>query len=148
MGSLSWRPLHRTAHPRAVLAVPTAGPSSPESDRLRTVGIIILVLGIIGASIFYYVEARAARPTIEELLPDYAHSQAQQIGVLMGNFGVLLLGWSQVLNRPGPEALIIAAVSALVASGFFRAAHVRDYNDRVHAQTGDDNPTGGGGRAD
>jgi hypothetical protein len=90
------------------------------------IGILVLVLGIAGACLFYWVEARSAAPTIDDLLPDYSRARAREIGILMGNFGVMMLGWTDALERPGTQAIIIAAVSALVALGCFRAARVLD----------------------
>jgi hypothetical protein len=111
--------------------------SLKQSERLRVIGILVLVLGITGACLFYWVEARSAAPTIDDLLPDYSRARAREIGILMGNFGVMMLGWADALERPGTQAIIIAAVSALVALGCFRAARVLDDNSEVRGTTVD-----------
>jgi hypothetical protein len=93
--------------------------------RLRMIGLFVLVFGMAGACLFYWIETRSATPTVAELIPGSAEAQARQIGILMGPFGLMLSGWVNVLERPGTEAIIIAAVSALVALGYFRAARLR-----------------------
>lgn len=80
--------------------------SLKQSERLRVVGILVLVLGIAGACLFYGIEARSAAPTMDELLPGYASAQA----------------------------IIIATVSALVALGCFRAAWVLDDDEQVRVR--------------
>jgi uncharacterized protein YjeT (DUF2065 family) len=112
--------------------------SLKQSERLRVIGILVLVLGITGACLFYWVEARSAAPTIDDLLPDDSRARAREIGILMGTFGVMMLGWADALARPGTQAIIIAAVSALVALGCFRAARVLDDNSQVRARQGND----------
>ena len=117
--------------------------SSPkESERLRAIGTVVLVLGIAGACLFYAIEARPAGPTMDELLPGYARASAREIGIQMGTIGVLLMEWQDVLERPGTQAILIAGVSALFASYFFRAAWVLDDDerDRVRLEKGSPPP--------
>jgi hypothetical protein len=129
---------NRRALLELIRLVPTELSSFKPSERLRVIGIFVLVLGITGACVFYVVESRSAAPTLEDLLPDYARSQARQIGILMGNFGVLMFQWSQALGRPGTQAIIIAAISALVTLGYFRAARLLDEEEQDRIGAGDD----------
>jgi hypothetical protein len=112
---------------------PSAGrdSSARESAHLRTIGIVVLIVGILGAGIFYVVETRSATPAMNELMPGYARQEARQVGMLMGTFGVLMLEWRDALERPGTEAVLIAAASALVALACFRAAGGLD-SDNSH----------------
>ena len=102
-----------------------------ESAQLRVIGIVVLVMGILGAGVFYVIETRYAKPTMNELMPGYARQEARQIGMLMGTFGVQMLEWRDALERPGTEAVLIAAASALVALACFRAAGGLD-SDNTH----------------
>jgi hypothetical protein len=104
--------------------------SLKESDRLRVIGSIVLVLGIVGACFFYWIEARPAGPTMDELMPGYDRARTREIGILMGPTGVMLTELEDQLERPGTQALLIAAGSALLASYFFRAAWVLDDDER------------------
>jgi hypothetical protein len=108
--------------------------SLKESERLRVIGTLVLVLGIAGACLFYVIEGHPAGPTMDELLPGYARASEREIGIQMGTFGVMLMEWQNALERPGTEAILIAAVSALFASYFFRAAWVLDDDERDRAQ--------------
>jgi hypothetical protein len=112
--------------------------SLKQSERLRVIGILVMMLGITSACLFYWIEARSAVPTIDELLPDYSRDRARQIGILMGNFGVMMLEWTAALNHPAAQAVMIAAVAGLVALGCFRAAWLLDDDerDRVRANDG------------
>jgi len=106
--------------------------SLKESERLRVIGTLVLVLGIAGACVFYWSQARPATQTMDELLPGYSRTRAREIGILMGHTGVMMLEWQDALERPGTQAIIIAAVSGLFALYFFRAAWVLD--DHEHAR--------------
>src|SRR5579862_9325928 len=88
--------------------------SLKESERRRLIGSIVLVLGIVGACVFYGIEARSAEPAIDDVsAPGYLRVQARETGRMMGHFGVVMLGWQEVLARPGTQALMIAAGSGL-----------------------------------
>jgi hypothetical protein len=106
------------------------------------IGTLIVVLGIASACFYYWLAVRSAVPTIEELLPDYSRDQARQIGILMGNFGVMMLEWVAALNRPGGQAVIIAAVAGLAALACFRAAWVLDDDEQARVRDKDGQETG------
>jgi hypothetical protein len=107
------------------------------SGRFRAVGMLVLVLGITAACVFYLIEARAAAPALDASFPDDAQAQARQIGIMMGTFGVILLGWGNALQRPGMQAVVIAGGSVFVAFVCYRIAWVLEYNKRMHEHTGD-----------
>jgi hypothetical protein len=48
------------------------------------------------------------------------------MGVMMGQFGLVLTDWQQILTSPIGQALMTAACAALVAGYFFRVAWVLD----------------------
>jgi hypothetical protein len=96
------------------------------ANRLRFIGSGVLVLGVTGAYLFYRATAQSAAPTMDELLPGYSERRARQNGILMGSFVVWLLESADELKEPGTQALIIAAVSVLVALCCFRVAWLMD----------------------
>jgi hypothetical protein len=104
--------------------------SLKESDRQRAIGTAVLALGVVGACLFYWFNAHPADPAMDDLLPGYSRSQAREIGQLMGHTGVIMIEWQDALARPGTQAVIIAAVTALFAAYFFRAAWVLDDDER------------------
>jgi hypothetical protein len=108
--------------------------SLKESGRLRVIGTIVLVLGIADAGLFYWINAHRAGPPMDDLLPGYARAQARGVGAMMGHFGLMMTEWQDTLALPGTQALIIATVSALFASYFFRAAWVLDDDERAREQ--------------
>ena len=108
--------------------------SLKESGRLRVIGRFVLVLGIVGACVFYWVEPPSKAQILDESVPGYAKSQAHEMGILMGHTGVMMMEWQDVLDRPGTQAIIIAAVSGLFSLYFFRAAWVLDAEEEDRAR--------------
>ena len=107
---------------------PNAGPrpSRQQSQRLRAIGIIVLLLGLAGAGAVYWMETHASGPTEDELLPGNARAESRQMGVLYGKMGVLISQWSDDLKQPGTQAVIIAVASIMVAAGCFYFARLLD----------------------
>lgn len=97
--------------------------------RLRAAGILVLVLGIVGACLLYWLETRFAGPTIDQLLPGYAEMESRQMGILFGTSGAVLSGWLDDLKRPDVQAIIMAGVSVLVALGCFYVARQLGYEE-------------------
>jgi uncharacterized membrane protein len=94
--------------------------------RLRLAGRLVLVCGIAGACLFYWIRIRSAAPALDESAAGYARAQQHQMGVMMGTLGVLMAQWMDALAQPGAEALLIAASAALVAGLCFRVAFLMD----------------------
>ena len=97
------------------------------SDRMRATGWVVLVGGLVGAAVFYWVQSRAADPALNDSTAlGYARSMQHEMGVMMGHFGLLLTQWQTALTTPLGEALTLAVCVALVAAYFFRVAWVID----------------------
>jgi hypothetical protein len=97
------------------------------SDRLRTIGWLLLASGTAGAAIFYWAQTRAASPALDDTTAlGYARSMHHQMGVMMGRFGLVLTEWQETLTSPIGEAVMIAIGAALAAGCFFRMAWVLD----------------------
>jgi hypothetical protein len=101
----------------------------PPARQLRVIGMLVLVFGVAGACLFYWIAARAAAPTMDDLFPGYSRNRARQIGILMGSMGVTMVQLLDALKDPFTEAMIIAVVAALVALILFRLASVTDQPD-------------------
>jgi hypothetical protein len=99
------------------------------TQRLRAVGVIVLLLGLGAAGAVYEIRTHARAPTEDELLAGNARAEAHQMGVLYGKMGLLTQELSDDLKQPGTQAGIIAAVSILVAAGCFYVARLSDEDD-------------------
>jgi hypothetical protein len=97
------------------------------SDRLRVVGWLVLGVGLAGAAGRYWLQMRSADPVLDDLTAlGYSRSLQHGMGVMMGQFGLVLTDWQQILTSPIGQALMTAACAALVAGYFFRVAWVLD----------------------
>lgn len=108
---------------------PRAWSSLGPATRLRVIGTTVLIVGLAGASVFYWAQTRSHDPTMDDLLPGYSQARARQTGIVMGTFVVTLLEWADALKDPGTQAVIIGGVSAIVALVCFRVAWVMDRRD-------------------
>jgi hypothetical protein len=101
------------------------------SDRLRAVGWFVLVSGLTGAAVLYWLEARAANTALDDSTAlGYQRSLQHGMGVMMGPFGMVLTEWQENLTSPIGQALIAGMCAALVAAYFFRVAWVLDADQR------------------
>ena len=99
-----------------------------ESDRLRRTGTLVLAAGIVGACLYYAVEARPREADGRDAA-GYERSQNRQMRMLMGRTGVMMMEWQETLDLPGTQAVLIAAVTGLFSLYFFRAASVLDHDE-------------------
>lgn len=111
----------------------TSGPDSPSktSARLRRAGVIVLALGIAGAAVVYWLGTRSPDASDDLSMVGYNKAQARQMGQLYGKSGLLIDEWFEDLKQPGTQAIIIAAVSALIAGGCFYLARLSAGDDKT-----------------
>jgi len=112
---------------------PPAGSNLPprQSKRLRVIGVIVLVLGLLGAGALYWIRTHSGEPTEDELLAGNVRLESHQMGLLYGRMGLLTQELSDDLKQPGTQACLIAAVSVLIAAGCFYFARLEDDNNEV-----------------
>jgi hypothetical protein len=97
---------------------------------MRSIGWLILIGGLIGSAVFYWIQVRTAGPQMDDTSAlGYTRSLQHGMGVMMGPSGALLTEWQQRLASPTGEALLLAAGAALLAGYFFRVAWVIDAED-------------------
>lgn len=105
-------------------------PALKHSDRLRATGWLVLAAGLMAASALYWIEVRNADPSLNDTTAlGYSRSLQHGMGVMMGQSGVILTEWQQMLTSPLGEALLLAVAAALVAAYFFRVAWVLDADE-------------------
>jgi len=96
------------------------------SGRLRVTGGLILVAGIAGAALFYWIRLRSAQPEMDEFAAGYLRAQEHQTRLMMGPMGVTLSQWVDAVARPGVQALLIVAFAAFVAYMCFHHARLQE----------------------
>jgi hypothetical protein len=111
-------------------STPRRWSSLKPSDRVRAIGVAMLVAGGIAACALYWVGSRHAGPGIDELLPGYSRNRERQVGIMVGGFVVTLLEWFDALKDPRVQAAIVAVVAALAALIAFRIAPLFDRPSR------------------
>jgi len=112
----------------------TSGPdsSSKKSARLRMIGILVLVLGLAGAGVVYWLGTRSPDVSDDLSMLGYNKARTRQMEQLYGKQGLLIEEWMEDLKQPGTQAVIIAAVSALIAAGCFYFARLLDNDEETH----------------
>ena len=115
-------------------AAATQSSSSKRRATLNAVGVIVLVLGMVGACVVYAIGQN--RPAGQganadgswqdgSLAPADSKSFSRDVQMYNGTAGVLVMKWWElcdVLKRPGSVAVMIAAGSVVAACGCFAAA--------------------------
>jgi hypothetical protein len=116
----------------------TPGPdsSSKKSARFRMLGVIVLVLGIAGAGVVYWLGTRSPDLADDPAMAGYNRAQTRQMGMLYGKMGLLIEGWFDDLKQSGTQATLITAASILIAAGCFYFARLSDNNDEAPDGTG------------
>jgi hypothetical protein len=112
----------------------TPGPVSPSrrrAHRLRMIGIIVLVLGLGGAGLVYWIGTHTANVNDDPSMLGFNRAEQRQMGQLYGSQGLLIEQWSEDLKQPGTQAVIIAMVSTFVAAGCLYFARLLDYDDEA-----------------
>ena len=109
----------------------TSGPhsSSRRSTRLRMIGVIVLLLGIGGAGVVYWLGTRSPDVSDDLSMVGYNRAQTRQMGMLYGKMGPAIEEWFNELKQPGTQAEIIVAVSILATAGCFYFARLLGHDD-------------------
>jgi hypothetical protein len=110
----------------------TPGPASSDkrrARRLKAIGVIVLLLGIAVAGTVYWMGTRSADLSDDPSMLGYDKPEERQMEILYGKQGELIEDWLDDLKQPGTQAILIAAVSAIIASGCFYFARLLDADD-------------------
>jgi hypothetical protein len=91
--------------------------SKRRARRLKITGVSVLLLGIAGAGVVYWLGTRSAELSDDPSMLEYDRAESQQMGILYGKSGELIEEWSNELKQPSTQAILIAAASAIIASG-------------------------------
>ena len=104
-------------------------PGRLRARRLRLAGALILIVGLTAAGTVYWLGTRAPDLPDDPSMIGFDRAAKRQIGILYGRFGEFTEDLTEYLKRPGVQASIIILVSAGVAFGCFRFAHLLEYEN-------------------
>ena len=90
--------------------------------RFRAAGVLVLVLGISGAGLLYWIRTRSPDPADDPLLAGYAKPEMRQMEILYGKMGQISMDLMADLKRPAVQAIVIAVASIAVALACFFVA--------------------------
>ena len=103
------------------------GTNSPPKAgvRLRTIGVLVLLLGLAGAGLVYWTGAPEEDLSDDVSIAETSKKAARDIELNFGKMGLLMNDLSEVLKRPGVRAVMVLAGSTLAASGCFYLARLQ-----------------------
>ncbi|MGO8838054.1 MAG: hypothetical protein ACLQAH_15030 [Limisphaerales bacterium] len=104
---------------------------SRRSARLRLAGVSVLLAGMAGAGIVYWLGTRSPDVSDDLSMVGFNRAERRQMGQLYGNMGTVIEDWSEDLKRPGTQAILIAGFSAAVAAGCFYVARLLGNDDKT-----------------
>jgi flagellar basal body-associated protein FliL len=110
---------------------PSPASSSKRSRRLKTIGVIVLVLGLGSAGLVYWLGTRSPDVMDDLSMLGFNKAQSRQMGILYGKMGLFTEDLLNDLKRPGTQATIITAVSILIAAGCFYFSRMPDNDDEA-----------------
>jgi hypothetical protein len=103
--------------------------SHRRARRFRITGVIVLVLGIVGAGIIYWLGTRSPDLSGDLSMAGYDKPAERQMEILYGKQGEMIEDFANDLKRPGMQAVIILVAATLVAIGCFYFARLSDDDD-------------------
>jgi hypothetical protein len=110
--------------------------SRRHASQLRWIGFIVLVTGVTASGLVYWLGTRSPDLSANLSMQGFNRAEQRQMARLYGKSGLLIDEWSDALARPGTQAILIAAFSALVFAGCFYFARLLDVDDPPPAETG------------
>src|SRR5579872_4285602 len=92
--------------------------------RLRTVGLVTLLAGVVLAGARFWMGSSAADSRVDLSTPETSKKVARDVERDFGKMGLFSSNLMDDLRDPGTQAALIAGVSILVAAGCFYVAHL------------------------
>ena len=92
--------------------------------RLKAIGVIVLVLGIAGACLVYWIGTRSPDVSDDLSMVGFNRAESRQMGQLFGKMGLLIEDWTNDLKQPGTQATFIISASILISFGCFYFARL------------------------
>jgi len=105
--------------------------------RLKQAGIIVLLAGIAGAGLVYWLGSHKPDSGMDPSMIGFDKAGQYQAGQLYGNWGTMIANFEDDLKNPGTQAIIILMVAGLIAAGCFYLSEPPADDNRT---TGGNNP--------
>lgn len=102
--------------------------------RYRLAALVILVLGLAGAGVVYWVGERRLDYSDDPAMIGFNRAAERQMGVLFGTQGQLMGDLDELLKQPGTQAILVAAASAVIALGCFQFSRVLEFEAKKAAE--------------
>lgn len=102
----------------------TLSPARRRVRRWRRAGGIVLLLGLAGAGVIYWLGLNTPNPDDDLSLQSYAKAETRQMGLLYGQPGVLIEDLKNDLKSPGTQAVLLLIGAAIMAAGIFYFARI------------------------
>jgi hypothetical protein len=93
---------------------------------LRIIAAVVLVLGIFGADLVYWLGTRSVQTSDDPQMLGNEKAESRQAEILYGKQAGLIQEWSDDLKRPGTQAVMVVVAAILVAGGCFYFARLLD----------------------
>lgn len=90
-----------------------------EKARLRWIGLVVLVVGIISAGLVYWLGTRSEDARLDQYEQAQTRAESRQMEMLYGTSGGLMEDFLNALKRPDNQALAIVGITGLIAAGCF-----------------------------
>jgi hypothetical protein len=97
---------------------------------LRITAAVVLVLGIFGADLVYWLETRSAMESDDPSMLGNEKAASRQAEILYGKQAGLIQEWSDELKQPGVQAVIIVVTAVLFAGGCIYFARLLECDDQ------------------
>jgi len=98
-------------------STPEAFRPNPHARRWRVAALVLLVLGILGAGVDYWMVSRSQVDMDDPSMLSFNKKTNEQMGRLFGKSGGLVEDLQAGLEKPGVQAGLIFVVSGLAAWG-------------------------------
>lgn len=86
-------------------------------QRLRIAAVVVMILGLVGVGIVYWLAYRTDNGSANRLAMDYYKKDQLQLEKMYGAQGTLAADIYTALRQPGTQAIIILVTAALIAGG-------------------------------
>jgi hypothetical protein len=120
---VSWRMTANTQIPRSISS------AKRRARWLRITAAVVLVLGIFGADLVYWLGTRSAEVSDDPSMLVNEKAEARQAEILYGKQAALIQNWTDELKRPGVQAVIVVSAAILIAGGCFYFARLLEHGD-------------------
>jgi len=112
-----------------------ASPARRQARLLRIAAAVVLVLGIFGADLVYWMGTRSAAVSDDPSMLGNEKAESRQAEILYGKQAGMVQDWADDLKRPGVQAVIVVVTAVLVAGGCFYFAGLMDHAHEYTKET-------------